>query len=104
VDTFDATIRSRIMSRIRSYGTKTTEWRFRSFLMRSGVRGWRVGHSSDIAGKPDFIFMKLKLAVFIDGCFWHGCRRCTSNPKTHRNFWLKKITGNRARDVKFQNS
>ena len=49
-------------------------------------------------GKPDFVFPKLKLAVFVDGCFWHGCPKHATWPKTRAAFWLAKITGNKARD------
>jgi len=49
-------------------------------------------------GKPDFVFPKLKLAVFVDGCFWHGCPKHGRTPKTRTSFWFAKITGNKARD------
>jgi DNA mismatch endonuclease, patch repair protein len=48
--------------------------------------------------KPDFVFQKLKVALFVDGCFWHGCPRHATWPKTRAAFWLAKITGNKARD------
>ena len=50
-------------------------------------------------GKPDFIFPKLRLAVFVDGCFWHGCPKHATTPATHRAFWRKKFARNRARDL-----
>lgn len=49
-------------------------------------------------GKPDFIFPKLKLAVFVDGCFWHGCPKHATWPKSRAAFWAAKLTGNKARD------
>lgn len=100
LDRFDATTRSRVMSRSKSRGTKSTEWKFRSLLIRSGVRGWKVGHNSGLPGKPDFFFLRARIAVFVDGCFWHGCPRCRSIPVTNRKFWTAKITGNRDRDKK----
>jgi DNA mismatch endonuclease (patch repair protein) len=48
--------------------------------------------------KPDFVFPKLKTAVFVDGCFWHGCPRHGTQPRTNAAFWRKKIEGNRTRD------
>jgi DNA mismatch endonuclease (patch repair protein) len=51
-----------------------------------------------LTGKPDFVFSKLKLAVFVDGCFWHGCPKHATWPKTRAAFWLAKIRGNQARD------
>ena len=91
MDRFDEATRSRVMSRIKSRGTKSTEWRFRSLLMTSGTRGWELGHKSGLPGSPDFIFPKTQLAIFLDGCFWHGCKRCRSIPNTNRKFWTIKI-------------
>jgi DNA mismatch endonuclease (patch repair protein) len=48
--------------------------------------------------RPDFVFPKEKLAVFVDGCFWHGCPKHATWPKNNADFWRKKIEGNRARD------
>lgn len=100
LDRFDGATRSRVMRRIKSRGTKTTEWKFRSLLMRSGIRGWGIGHDSDLPGGPDVVFLRPRLAIFLDGCFWHGCRRCRSIPTTNRAFWKAKIQGNMERDRK----
>jgi DNA mismatch endonuclease, patch repair protein len=86
------------MSRVKARGTRSTEWKFRSLLMRSGVRGWQIGHDSGLPGSPDLVFRGVKLAVFVDGCFWHGCRRCRSVPATNVDFWSAKISGNMRRD------
>jgi len=48
--------------------------------------------------RPDFVFPELKVAVFVDGCFWHGCPKHVTWPKTRAAFWRKKILGNKARD------
>lgn len=48
--------------------------------------------------KPDFVFPRLQVAVFVDGCFWHGCPKHATQPKTNRAFWRKKIARNRQRD------
>ena len=62
----------------------------------NGITGWRRG--SKLPGKPDFVFPKLKTAVFVDGCFWHGCPQHATWPKTRAAFWKNKIETNRARD------
>jgi DNA mismatch endonuclease (patch repair protein) len=49
-------------------------------------------------GRPDFVFKKQSLALFIDGCFWHGCLKCNLRPKTNIKYWAKKIQRNRNRD------
>lgn len=65
-------------------------------LVRSKISGWRL-HASDLPGKPDFYFPKNKVAVFVDGCFWHGCVRCGHVPKTRSSFWRAKIQRNKQR-------
>ncbi len=62
------------------------------------MRGWRLGHGSGILGRPDIVFEASRTVVFLDGCFWHGCRRCRSLPRRNRNFWREKIAGNVRRD------
>jgi DNA mismatch endonuclease (patch repair protein) len=65
-------------------------------LRRSRIRGWRRG--SKLFGKPDFVFYKRKIAVFIDGDFWHGNPKRYRLPKTNRLYWGKKIGSNKVRD------
>jgi DNA mismatch endonuclease, patch repair protein len=89
--------RSQIMSSIRGKRNKSTEGRLRFVLVRSGVRGWKLNASS-FPGKPDFLFPEGKLAVFVDGCFWHGCARCGHLPKTRKGFWQAKLAANKRRD------
>ena len=100
LDTIDAATRSRVMGRNMSSGTRTTESKFRSFLIRSRVRGWKMGHHSGLPGSPDFVFPASRITIFLDGCFWHGCSRCRSIPTTNRAFWAAKIQTNRERDRK----
>ncbi|HEU6449303.1 MAG TPA: very short patch repair endonuclease [Verrucomicrobiae bacterium] len=89
--------RSFLMSRIRSHGNLGTELRFIQILKAAKISGWRRRHR--LHGKPDFVFLKSKLAVFVDGCFWHGCSRCYShNPRSNTAFWKEKITRNKQRD------
>ncbi|MGH3428833.1 MAG: very short patch repair endonuclease [Terriglobales bacterium] len=86
--------RSRCMSRIRSTRTKP-ELALRRRLWSLGFR-FRV--RSKLAGKPDIIFTKRRVVVFIDGCFWHGCSEHGTRPKTNATYWHPKIEGNSARD------
>lgn len=95
-DIFTKRKRSDVMSRIRGSGNKGTELRLIQVFRANGIIGWRRG--SKLPGKPDFVFPKLKTAVFVDGCFWHGCPRHATWPKTRADFWRKKIGTNRARD------
>lgn len=90
-------VRSRQMRTIKGRGNKTTEARLRAALVAAGIRGWEIA-PPDVIGKPDFFFRKKGLAVFVDGCFWHGCQRCGHIPKTNRAFWRAKISSNKTRD------
>jgi DNA mismatch endonuclease (patch repair protein) len=96
-DNVDA-VRSKTMSSIRGKGNKTTELVVRMALVRSGISGWEM-HPTDIKGKPDFYFRTKRTAVFVDGCFWHGCERCGHTPHTRSEFWTAKFERNHARDL-----
>jgi len=87
--------RSYCMSRICGKNTKP-EILLRKVLYKSGARGYRL--HCKLPGKPDIVFTKRKIAVFIDGCFWHKCPKCFTNPKTNRVFWKKKTDSNVKRD------
>lgn len=89
--------RSSNMARIRSRGNYTTELRLKACLIRRGVVGWKV-QPSEVFGQPDFVFPSLSLAVFVDGCFWHGCPRCGHLPKSNAGYWREKLKRNRRRD------
>jgi DNA mismatch endonuclease (patch repair protein) len=123
-DIFSNSKRSDVMSRIRSAGNKDTELRLIQIFRANGITGWRRGcvirgqmsearlqngesgrrktedrrQQKPFSVRPDFVFPKLKAAVFVDGCFWHGCPRHATQPKTKARFWREKIAGNRARD------
>ena len=88
--------RSYCMSRVKGKNTKI-ETTFRHYVWAKGIKGYRV-YNSKIFGKPDLYFSKKKIAVFIDGCFWHKCAKCDSVPKNNHAFWVKKLNGNRERD------
>ena len=93
-DRFPKKVRSRIMSRIRSKDTKP-EIAVRRILWRSGLR-YRI-HDRAVLGIPDISNRRRKLAVFVDGCFWHGCPACYREPKTNKDYWRDKVRKNRRR-------
>ncbi|MBL9200931.1 MAG: DNA mismatch endonuclease Vsr [Opitutaceae bacterium] len=88
--------RSALMALIRGRGNKGTELRLIAIFRAHGITGWRRG--SSLPGRPDFVFPELKLAVFVDGCFWHGCPVHGTQPRQNARFWREKIARNRARD------
>lgn len=85
------------MASIRSVGNKSTEMALISLLRHNKITGWRR-HSKKAAGRPDFIFHKQKIALFVDGCFWHGCKKHCIMPKSNQKYWEPKIARNKARD------
>ena len=95
-DVFTKAKRSEVMSRIRGSGNKDTEVALAKLFRRHKITGWR--RNQKVFGKPDFIFPKHKLAVFVDGCFWHGCPKHGTQPKGNAAFWRKKISRNQIRD------
>ena len=91
-------VRSRIMASVKSGGNRSTEAAMGLRLREAGLRGYRK--QWPVAGKPDFAWPGLKVAVFVDGCFWHGCPRCNRPSKSNVKFWRKKVADNRRRDVR----
>jgi len=97
-DVFNKGKRSEVMSRIRGKGNKSTELKLLKLFRKHSIRGWR--RHQPLTGKPDFVFPKERLAVFVDGCFWHACPRCFIKPKQNAKFWREKIGSNVKRDRK----
>jgi len=97
-DVFSKKKRSEVMSKIRSRRNRATELQFIHIMRRYKISGWRRG--SQLPGKPDFLFPMQRLAVFVDGDFWHGNPRKFRLPKTNCDYWTSKITGNRKRDIR----
>lgn len=97
MDSVSRETRSRVMAKVRSTRNKSTEWRVRAGLVQAGIRGWTM-HPSELSGKPDFVFPYQRLAVFVDGCFWHGCKTCGKVPNSNTAYWDAKISRNRKRD------
>ncbi|HEX3989276.1 MAG TPA: very short patch repair endonuclease, partial [Verrucomicrobiae bacterium] len=95
-DIFSRGERSKIMSKVKGRGNAATELRLISIFRADRIRGWR--RRARIFGSPDFVFPKIRLAVFVDGCFWHGCPLHATLPATNRAFWARKLGGNKRRD------
>jgi DNA mismatch endonuclease (patch repair protein) len=127
-DVFTKSKRSKVMSHIRGSGNKDTELAMMRIFRMHRITGWRRhvsvslkdqgsrfkvrgsrstsprptvqhGEGGGFRVRPDFVFPKLRLAVFVDGCFWHSCPLHATQPKNNAAFWRKKLTGNKARDV-----
>ena len=84
------------MSRVRGSGNRATEIRAINLFRNHGITGWR--RNSRLPGKPDLIFTRQRLALFVDGCFWHSCPVHAVMPASNREFWMRKLSGNQARD------
>src|SRR5208282_440535 len=95
-DVFSKHKRSQVMAAIRSRGNKDTELKLASILRAARITGWRRHQS--LPGKPDFVFRRERLALFVDGCFWHGCPRHGRQPGTNTAYWAKKLSRNKGRD------
>ena len=95
-DVFTEKQRSQVMAAVRSRGNKDTELKLAAMLRTARIRGWR--RHQPILGCPDFLFRRERLAVFVDGCFWHGCRHHCRVPQANREYWHRKIARNAARD------
>ena len=86
------------MRAVRGRGNRTTELQLRWALVRAGLSGWQL-HPRGLVGNPDFFFPNSKVAVFVDGCFWHGCSKCGHIPRKNNAFWETKIRRNQERDA-----
>lgn len=127
-DVFTKAKRSDVMSRIRSRGNRDTELAFVKLLRAHRITGWRrhlpVRVAVDsrwlivdrrkrcgshhqpstkdhrLAVRPDFVFKKSRTAIFVDGCFWHGCPKHGTKPKGNASFWRRKFAANKSRDAR----
>lgn len=90
-DVFDKDKRSDIMRRVRSKGNKSTELKLIEIFKALGIKGWRRNYQ--VKGHPDFVFPKNRIAVFVDGCFWHG-HGCRNTPTENAEYWEKKRNRN----------
>jgi DNA mismatch endonuclease (patch repair protein) len=88
--------RSWIMAQVKSSGNNSTEKALLVVFRESKITGWR--RSYPLFGKPDFVFPKKRVAVFVDGCFWHGHPQKCRIPNANRTYWIEKIARNMLRD------
>ncbi len=96
-DTVSPEKRSAIMRAVRSTGNKATEIVLMKLMREHEITGWR--RCVCLQGKPDFVFAKQKIVIFVDGCFWHGCSKHCRMPKGNRKYWQTKIVTNKVRDA-----
>jgi DNA mismatch endonuclease (patch repair protein) len=96
VDVFSEAKRSDVMSRIRSRGNEETELTLVRIFRSNKITGWR--RNSALDGKPDFVFPKERLVLFVDGCFWHCCPIHGTQPASNQSYWHPKLERNKARD------
>jgi DNA mismatch endonuclease (patch repair protein) len=96
VDIWTTQKRSEVMRLVRGKGNKSTEAVIVRLFRLHKITGWR--RHLPLPGKPDFCFPSVKVAIFVDGCFWHGCPKCYRRPKTNKKFWDEKREKNIARD------
>nr|WP_012477498.1 very short patch repair endonuclease [Thermus sp. 4C]ABQ95626.1 putative DNA G:T-mismatch repair endonuclease [Thermus sp. 4C] len=97
MDIFTPEKRSELMRKVKTSSTGP-EVKLRRLLRVAGIRGYRI--KNNLPGRPDVVFPKRKVAIFVDGCFWHGCPVCNKKPKTNAEFWRRKIKENRQRDAR----
>ena len=95
-DVFTKRKRSDIMRRVKSNGNKSTELRLIEIFKGNNIVGWQRNYP--VKGRPDFVFPKHKVAVFVDGCFWHGHDCRNTHPVEHKEYWQKKRERNAKRD------
>ena len=94
-DTVSKKKRSEIMSAIRSKNSKI-EVDFRKVIWKAGFRYRK--NPSKYFGKPDLVLKKHKVVIFVDSCFWHGCKKHCRLPSTRKDYWIPKIERNKQRD------
>lgn len=96
-DVFSKEKRSEIMSKVRSKGNRSTELKLIEFFRTNHITGWRRNYRA--VGHPDFVFMQNKIAIFVDGCFWHGHSCRNLSPQDNREYWMRKIEKNKVHDM-----
>lgn len=95
-DTVSTKERSRIMAKVKGRGNKSTELKLIKLFKEYYIKGWRRKYT--LFGNPDFVIPKARLAIFVDGCFWHGCKEHCRMPKSNHEYWVSKIDKNTKRD------
>ena len=87
-DIFDKKDRSEIMRKVKAQGNKSTEVRLIQIFQKNGITGWRRNYH--VKSHPDFVFLNRKIAIFVDGCFWHGHDCRNTRPEDNKDYWQKK--------------
>lgn len=87
-DVFNQEKRSSIMKQVKSQGNKTTELRLITLFNKHGITGWKRNYQ--VKGHPDFVFLQKRIAIFVDGCFWHGHDCRNTRPSDNQEYWAKK--------------
>lgn len=93
-DVFNKSKRSEIMKKVRSKKNKSTELKLIEIFKENNIHGWRRNYK--VKGHPDFVFLDKRIAIFVDGCFWHGHDCRNTRPKDNEDYWTKK----RERNIK----
>jgi len=96
-DTFSKEKRSEIMGLVKSKRNKSTELKLITFFRNNHITGWR--RTYPLFGKPDFVFPKQRVVLFVDGCFWHGHNCRNTKPEANKGYWTQKIARNQKRDL-----
>ena len=101
-DNLSASDRLRTMRAVKSKQTRP-ERRLRALLAGLQLKGWKLNYEQ-VPGKPDIAFPAQRIAIFVNGCFWHGCQLCKRPlPETNKEYWIKKIQRNIDRDKRYDN-
>lgn len=91
-DIFNKEKRSHIMRSIKSKNTKSTELKMIALFKANDITGWL--RTYNVKGHPDFVFLKQRVAIFVDGCFWHGHDCRNTRPADNADYWAKKRNRN----------
>jgi len=99
-DTFSEEKRSLVMKAVKSKDNSSTELKLIRIFKKLKITGWRRHYK--LYGNPDFVFLKYRLAVFCDGCFWHGHDCRNTKPKANAAYWISKQERNKNRDLEVE--
>lgn len=95
-DVFDERKRSEIMSKVRSKNNKSMELKLIQLFKENNIVGWKRNYP--VKGHPDFVFLDKKIAISVDGCFWHGHDCRNTRPSDNADYWTKKRERNMKHD------
>lgn len=96
-DVYDKNKRSTIMQKVRSNNNKSTELKLIEIFKENNIKGWKRKYP--VKGHPDFVFLDKKIAIFVDGCFWHGHDCRNTRPTDNAEYWAKKRECNIKHDI-----